>query len=61
MPSATKTTFSLDSGKVVRQADAQVVQMAGERIAALHALQKSLKDRGVDFDAWKKAIKDGRR
>ena len=32
-----------------------------ERIAALHALQKSLKDRGVDFAAWQKSIRNGRR
>ena len=31
------------------------------KIAALRALQKDLKERGVDFDAWQKAIRDGRR
>lgn len=32
-----------------------------ERIAALHQLQKDLKDRDVDFDAWQQTIRDGRR
>jgi hypothetical protein len=32
-----------------------------QRLAALHSLQKSLKDRGVDFDAWGQTIRDARR
>lgn len=32
-----------------------------EKLAALKALQKSMRERGVDFDAWQKAICDGRR
>ncbi|MEO6872549.1 MAG: hypothetical protein ABI233_10065 [Chthoniobacterales bacterium] len=32
-----------------------------ERIAALHALQKSLAERNVDFDEWQRTIRDGRR
>ena len=32
-----------------------------ERIAALHALQKSMKERKVDFAEWQRVIKDGRR
>ena len=34
---------------------------AEERLAALRSLQKSLKDRRVDFDAWQQTIRDGRR
>ena len=32
-----------------------------ERLAALYELQASLKRRNVDFDAWKRTVKDGRR
>jgi hypothetical protein len=47
--------------RAVRQADERVALDAEQRIAALHRLQKSLKDRKVDFNKWKKAINDGRR
>lgn len=32
-----------------------------ERLAALRELQRRLKARGVDFDKWKRDIKDARR
>ncbi len=32
-----------------------------EKLAALHALQKELRAQGVDFAAWKKNARSGRR
>ena len=34
---------------------------AEQRIAVLHSLQKSMKERNVDFAEWQRIIKDGRR
>ena len=34
---------------------------AADRIAALHKLQQWAKDKNIDFEAWKKTIRDGRR
>lgn len=47
--------------RALSKADQPEVATPEERIAALHALQKSLKARGVDFDAWQKTIRAGRR
>jgi hypothetical protein len=47
--------------RALAKADEVDAPSAEERIAALHALQKSLKDRGVDFEKWKQTIRDGRR
>jgi ribbon-helix-helix CopG family protein len=32
-----------------------------EKIALLHDLQRRLKEQGVDFEKWKKTIRNGRR
>ncbi len=47
--------------RALAKADSTDVLSPEERIAALHALQKSLKDRGVDFQKWQDSIRDGRR
>jgi hypothetical protein len=39
----------------------EVEPSAAEKIAAFRALQRDLRARGVDFDAWQKAIALGRR
>lgn len=47
--------------RALAKADEADGPSAEERIAALHSLQKSLKERGVDFDAWQQTIREGRR
>lgn len=47
--------------RALAKADAKNVPTAAERIAALQALQKSLKDRRVDFAKWRRTIREGRR
>ena len=46
--------------RALAKADELDARSPEQRIAALHALQKSLKDRGVDFEKWKQTIRDGR-
>jgi hypothetical protein len=47
--------------RALARAERSDVPSAEERIAALRRLQRKLKAKGVDFGAWKKAIRDGRR
>ncbi|MDQ6624454.1 MAG: hypothetical protein M3Y86_13350 [Verrucomicrobiota bacterium] len=47
--------------RAVRQADERIALDAQERMEALRKLQASLKSRKVNFDQWKKAIRNGRR
>lgn len=83
MPSATKSTYSLDTStlatlnrlaqqwqvsktEVLRRALQQAAEREQsispeEKIAALHSLQKELQEAGVDFAAWQKTIRTGRR
>jgi hypothetical protein len=57
--------WQVSKTEVLRRALARAEQSdapsAEERIAALRRLQLKLKAKGVDFEAWKKAIRDGRR
>ena len=47
--------------RALTEADKTKQPTAEQRIAALHALQQSLKKRGVDFEEWQRTIRDGRR
>lgn len=47
--------------RALAQADAADAPSVQERLAALHRLQRKFKAKGVDFDAWQKTIRDGRR
>ena len=48
--------------RALREAvEREAVPSASERIAAFHQLQRRLKARGIDFEKWKKQIRDGRR
>ena len=57
--------WQVSKTEVLRRALARAEQSDApspeERIAALRRLQRKLKAKGVDFEAWKKAIRDGRR
>jgi DNA repair photolyase len=47
--------------RALTRAEQSAAPSAEERIAALHRLQRKLKAKRVDFEAWKKTIRDGRR
>lgn len=47
--------------RALRQANERDALTPTERIAALHALQRAVKEKGIDLEKWKKTIRDGRR
>ena len=47
--------------RALMKAEEMETPTPAERLAALHSLQKSLNERGVDFTQWKRTIKDSRR
>lgn len=47
--------------RALREAAERETISPEERIAALHALQRSLAAKKVDFKKWQQTIKDGRR
>ncbi|MFN2508691.1 MAG: ribbon-helix-helix protein, CopG family [Chthoniobacterales bacterium] len=57
--------WQVSKTEVIRRALAKLDQRDSaspeERLEALRGLQKSLRERGVDFDRWQKTIRDGRR
>ncbi len=47
--------------RALSQAEEAEPPSVEDRLAALHRLQKWAKDKQIDFDAWQKTIRDGRR
>lgn len=59
-------TWQVSKTEVLRRAlraaaERELPMPAEKRIAALHALQRDLRERGVDFDKWKRDTRRGRR
>lgn len=47
--------------RAIRKAEETDTPTVEERLAALRSLQNSMERKKVDFEAWKKVIRDGRR